>query len=183
MNIENILVKERTETQICNLAREIRRKYGKGQEYFNILRFIEVDLPEIIDNFSFVILDEEDMRMKGVEALTEVTDKEVVMYVPDDLYTKAKYGVGRARYTLAHEVAHVLMHSEEAAVLARLGAKVEPTRRYAENRRKDPEWQANEFAAELLLPRKLAIGIGKRDLVERFGVSESVAVIQKRKVR
>ncbi|VTT97600.1 Marine sediment metagenome DNA, contig: S01H1_L05206 OS=marine sediment metagenome GN=S01H1_13610 PE=4 SV=1: DUF955 [Gemmataceae bacterium] len=73
--------------------------------------------------------------------------------VSEETYTSAVRNLGRARMTLAHESYHgirhcrqlrqQLVHRDGRLVLARRGS-IPPYR--------DPEWQANTFAAALLMP-------------------------------
>jgi Zn-dependent peptidase ImmA (M78 family) len=64
-----------------------------------------------------------------------------------EIYDRAVAGHGRDRMTLAHEVGHLLLHTE-VQLARRIGAgPIEAFR--------DPEWQAKAFAGELMVPRSL----------------------------
>lgn len=79
-------------------------------------------------------------------------------------YDQAEAGVGRARFTIAHELAHCLLHRRLEAVERIPG----PLR--------DPEWQADQYAAELLVPhRALHSRLSPDDVACRHQVSLTVA--------
>ncbi|MDH3805263.1 MAG: ImmA/IrrE family metallo-endopeptidase [Gammaproteobacteria bacterium] len=77
--------------------------------------------------------------------LTEPDQK--IIFLREDVYEGAMEGNGRDRFTFAHELGHLLLHSGN--YLARYDpAEPKPTHRKFE----DSEWQADNFAAELLMP-------------------------------
>ena len=179
------VVRRRTREEISNAAREIRKSISNEKGYFDVLRYVENVLPTTMCNFSMLIVDKEDaentgINIEGVQGLTVVEDNGgITMYIPQETYDSARRGNGAARYTVAHELAHVIMHSTEAATMARLEAP--RYERYNSDKRSDPEWQANEFAAELLAPAMLLNGLKEIEVMEIFGVSRTVASIQKSK--
>ncbi len=77
--------------------------------------------------------------------LTEPDQK--IMFLREDVYEGAMRGDGRDRFTFAHELGHLLLHSGN--YLARYDPSApNPTHKKYE----DSEWQADNFAAELLMP-------------------------------
>lgn len=77
----------------------------------------------------------------------------------------------RANFTLAHE----LFHYFQCQVLGFEFEEVANCRSF-----EDPEWQADEFAAQLLVPTKYIVGdCDTRLLAEVFNVSESCVVTRK----
>lgn len=82
--------------------------------------------------------------MGGLHGLTD--PKTGDMYIREDVYNGACQGKGRDRFTIGHEFAHLLLHDNLVLGLARVdkNIKVEIYR--------DPEWQANVFAGEFLIP-------------------------------
>ena len=69
-----------------------------------------------------------------------------------------------------------LLHDDNNVTLARVekNKKIEPFR--------DPEWQANTFAAELLVPLDLIDTQNIYEIAENFGVSNQVAEIRLNKL-
>lgn len=91
----------------------------------------------------------------GVEALTDPFERKV--YLTETTYLKMAAGVGRPRFTVAHEVIHVLRHADYCIELGLktianrlLLARSAPDERVAY---RDPEWQAYYGAGALLMPR------------------------------
>ena len=79
-------------------------------------------------------------------------------------------GGTRARFTIAHELGHYILHSN-------LGARPLKICRDGEGRL---EWEANWFAAGFLMParemrEKMAEGLGDAELAVHFDVSEAAA--------
>lgn len=75
--------------------------------------------------------------------------------------------------TLAHELGHIILHPIEIIgdlKLARTNDII-PTYR-------NPEWQANTFAGELLAPSKLIVGMDKEEISERCKISLEAAGIR-----
>lgn len=87
--------------------------------------------------------------------------------------------VPRARFTLAHELGHVLMHGSNVQGFNRahtLSSK--PHKAYC-----DSEWQADAFAAELLMPASLAKHMSEAEIADAFGVSATAAAIRCRTLK
>ena len=78
--------------------------------------------------------------------------------------------MSKHRFTLCHEFGHWLLHQPENVSFARGDIP-----KYS-----DPEWQANVFAAELMVPYDLTKGLTINQIVEECGVSYSCAEIQKK---
>ena len=121
----------------------VRRLSGNGDNpRFDIMRFVEVTLPQLDENTSFILTDD---LGPGVHACTDVRAR-CIMIRPE-IYHRAVAGYGRDRMTLAHEVGHLLLHTE-VQLARRVGA--DPIEVF-----RDPEWQAKAFAGELMIPRRL----------------------------
>lgn len=85
-------------------------------------------------------------------------------------------GERRARFTMAHELGHYLLHSN-------LGKEPITIKRDGDNSR--VEWEANWFAAGFLMPedefRKLAdLGWSDAEIGEHFDVSEAAVEIRRK---
>ena len=94
--------------------------------------------------------------------------------VRESVYNAACDGDARSRFTLAHELGHVLMHKKQIGMARAINAS---TKLYC-----DSEWQANEFAGRLLLPdEELKNVIGKQgadEIAKTYGVSYECASIR-----
>jgi len=88
--------------------------------------------------------------------------------IRESVYNNACNGVGRDRFTLAHELGHIIFHREGYG-FARAEVIIPPY--------KDPEWQANTFASMLLLPRDQIKGLSAEDAARIYGTSLQAAQI------
>ncbi len=104
--------------------------------------------------------------------------------VRESIYDKACEGNGHARFTLAHELGHLIMHRSQMS-MARVTN--DNTKTYCNS-----EWQADEFAGQLLVPttdirhysNDLYSSVYIADkIAERYGVSTSCAEIRLRKCK
>lgn len=105
------------------------------------------------------------------EALWDRVTKTI--YIPEDL--EKVVGVRRKRYTIAHELSHMILGHKPPALLYGRGT---PSRREDIPLYRDPEWQADKGASFLLMT---AAGVETkclftaREVSEMFNVSEESA--------
>ena len=154
---------------ITRIANEVRMSVNmQDVRYFPIVDVIEHVLPILRDDFAMEIVSKEEMGSRY--ALTYPSRH--LMRIREDVYHGAISNNGRDRFTLAHELAHYLLHKDDRIALARAvpGTPVEAYR--------DPEWQANAFAADILMPPNLIHGMDICDIAQEFGVSNQAASIQ-----
>lgn len=130
---------------------------------FPVLGFLEFGLGQVVDGMFYDVMSKEELgaREGAVDPLRRA------LYVREDVYDAAEKGNGRARFTIAHEIGHAVMH---VGTLNRAGfARTIPAYR-------DPEWQANRFAAALLMPRLLVSQYSTvAEVVDAFHVSSAAA--------
>lgn len=167
---------KRSAKELRNKAMEIRNIISNPTEEINILDVVENVLPQLLDNYEYYIVAEDEWQTEDIEALTISQDGTILLLIPENIYRDANIGMHRARFTIAHEIGHVLLHGEETFALAR-----QENERYGEDKTCDPEWQANEFAAEILCPITYIKDMTIVDIQQKYGISRSVATIQKRK--
>lgn len=121
----------------------------------NVRRILEIeDTPQDIDvglfldrlsvkySITYDVLEREEMPHEDVEACWD--PESITMHIRDDVFEKACWGDPRARFTIMHELGHGLLGHRRT--INRSGAERQP-KVY-----EDSEWQANQFAAELLMP-------------------------------
>lgn len=148
----------------------IRKIEGSENElYFDILHFMEVTLPNIVPDFEFCIGDSEEME--NAQGLTYPNSG--VVKIRQDVYEGAVKGNGRDRLTIAHELFHLLRHEDYNITFARI-EKGNSIKAY-----EDPEWQADAFGGELLVPKHLIQDLSAEEISEKCGVSLSAAKYQK----
>jgi Zn-dependent peptidase ImmA (M78 family) len=158
-------VRPRSWDDIGEIADELRGQFGLSQEpYFRIVEFLELVLDQQIGATHFLVGTR--AGMEGAEGLTDPAGEFIMLC--EDVYHDACQGQGRARFTSAHELGHWMLHTNVPF------ARIRPDEEPAPFRRSEP--QANQFAAELLMPRDF---ISARDtigtIIERHGVSADAA--------
>lgn len=161
--------------------RQIAEKFwGNGMKApFPIVEVLDVQISKHMgDRYTFAVLDED--LMGDSHGLTE--PDQLVVLIRRDVYDGANRGVGRDRFTMAHELGHLILHGggrylERPAPGA---SPLPPTHKKYE----DSEWQANVFAAELLMPVQLVRECSSAmELSVRAAVSMDAAEVRIRSLR
>jgi len=92
-------------------------------------------------------------NVRGLGGLTDVTNRFIKL--PNATYKRLENGDAQARFTVAHEMGHALLHAKEGAFGSfPFRHQVTFARRSRIRAFEDPEWQANTFAAAILMPMK-----------------------------
>lgn len=154
---------------IRNTAELIRRIDGsENQLFFDIVKFLEVTLPNIDSNFNFRVMPQEELgECHGIT----YPDRDEIQ-IRQDVYDRAVDGSGRDRLTMAHELGHLLFHEKQNISYARMGDSSEVVTF------RNPEWQADAFGGELLIPHKLIQGLSVEEIMNSCKVSEKAALCQ-----
>ena len=90
-----------------------------------------------------------------------------IMRIRSDVYEGAIHDNPRDRFTLCHELGHYILHQPENISYARGDIPVY----------QNPEWQANTFAAELLIPDELIYenpGMPREQIARLSGYNEMI---------
>lgn len=135
--------------------------------YFDIVGFVEKKWPRIDPEFSFNVKSMQEMG--DFHGLTYPDRNEI--NIREDVYERACNDSGRDRLTIAHEFFHLLQHGRENISLARTGNEKIPLYR-------NPEWQADAFGGELLIPKRLISGMSENQVIEACRVSSKAAKCQ-----
>jgi Zn-dependent peptidase ImmA (M78 family) len=129
-------------TDIGRVADGVRVQFSLyADPEFPVMEFIEKVLDQRLGVLRLEVLDEAEMG--DYEGLTD--PKGEFMCLRLDVYEKGWARDGRARFTAAHELGHFFLHTNIPM------ARASPERHVVAYRRCEP--QANQFAAELLMPR------------------------------
>ena len=164
-----VRVKPRSKENIKGLANAFRTGYAKidSHQKLDLLDLIEVILPKITNlKFEFLLLEEEEMG----EVEAAMSPDSMKMYIRNDVYEQLHQDDTRARFTIAHEIGHFVLH-DGVALTRSSQDKHEPFR--------DSEWQADSFAAELLAPIQACKEYSTiEDIMNNFGISYSCARIR-----
>lgn len=138
----------------------------------DVLRLIEK-----LHNHEFLTFEiVETEEMPGEYAVTIPSQKKII--VRQDTYVSALKGESRGRFTLAHELGHFFLHANTVPQYAY--SQVASNHSYLE----DVEWQANEFAAWLLVDERDERGTATpRAISTTFGVSMETSSIVWKKLK
>lgn len=162
------VVKPMSRNEIRFIARIVRKmQRSETTLYFDIIDFLEHTLPVLLPNFTLSIGTR--LEMGDCHGLT-FPDRNEIRF-REDVYDGVIAGNGRDRLTAAHELFHLLIHSNDSVAFARTGTDNMPI--YM-----NPEWQADAFGGELLVPSDLATDLSVTEIAEKCGVSLKAAAYQ-----
>lgn len=158
-------------------ACRLRQQLGVKDDYFPIVDLLDPILSHQFPQYVFDVLPTEAMHPEE-HALTD-PDQRVIL-IREDTYIGACEGVGRDRFTLAHELGHLVLHGGNYLARTVAPRQQKPTHQKFE----DSEWQADNFAAELLMPISAVKQCRNADeLASRCGVSVPAAEVRFRVLR
>ncbi|MDY6019174.1 MAG: ImmA/IrrE family metallo-endopeptidase [Anaerococcus sp.] len=153
---------------IRKMAYRFRELFGfENEMYFPIVQVIEFLSSK--GEFNLEICTVEEMGTKYGETIPS----ENTIKLREDIYDNACDGDGFSRSTCSHELLHWLKHGEETVSFCRKEDDLRKRRAY-----EDPEWQANCFSGELLVPKHLVRGMIIDEIVEKCNVTPSMAYYQ-----
>lgn len=161
----NVAAEGLSRVRIRKITTDLRKLIGCMEKpYFPIVEFIEWVMGDPDNEFDYEIVSAEEMEGMYGNMNTGAN----VMRIREDVYEGAIKGVPRDRFTLCHELGHYLLHQPERVSHARGDV---PAYR-------NPEWQANTFAAELMAPYHLIKDMTIEEIMEKCGMSRQAATIQ-----
>jgi len=124
-----------------------------------VAEFAEFDM-EVHYGFQLVVTE----LTGGLEAVTYPRHR--TLGLAPDVYEALLSGDGRARFTTAHEIGHLFLHSDSADGFES-GTGPPLYRKGQLPAYRDPEWQADSFAASFLMPIATV-----QEFVRRMGTDE-----------
>ncbi|MER8644571.1 MULTISPECIES: ImmA/IrrE family metallo-endopeptidase [unclassified Mesorhizobium] len=143
-----VSAKSRAEIEILAAAWRQALRIGTTCQAPDMVSVLENEMPRLFGDFALVVKD--DHLMDGAEGYTEFDPPCVVL--SGTTYQSAANFEGRGRWTVAHELGHLVLH-KSAVPLDRA------PRRYSQMKElpayASAEWQANAFAAGFLMPETL----------------------------
>lgn len=159
-----------SKNKIRNYANFMRFMFGYSEhEPLNVINIIEHNMFELDEDFVFDIVCDDDPMIVGKEGLS-IPGKSKIIF-PESVYHKMLKGDGRCNFTACHEIFHYFFHS--GISFARDLSEIKPPIY------QDPEWQANTFAREFLVPLEaLTLEDNPFEIADRYGCSIQVASIQ-----
>lgn len=140
----------------------------------------DVDLLRVIDklyNADYLSFESVDVHeMPNEYAITFPSQKKLI--VRRDTMEGARRGEPRARFTLAHELGHLFLHTDTVPQFAR--SQAPSLHDFTE----DVEWQANEFAGWFLIgPDAIEQAKNPRHLTVNYKVSMDMAMVMWTKIQ
>lgn len=137
----------------------------------DIIDILDVRLPKIMPAFYLEVV--EDHKLPNQYAITY--PEQSLIQVRESVYDGARQSNRRDRFTLAHELGHLLLHRQPGGY-----ARSSGNHKVYE----DSEWQADVFAAELLMPYEEVVDLRSADeIARRFDVSEQAAQMRFDKIK
>lgn len=166
----NYKAKPLSRLNIQHRTDELRKALGLGGILrINVLTLLECVIAKYDDSFNYEIVKDNEIP----EMALYYPGKNSIL-IRESIYDGARNGCGRDRYTIMHEIAHYILHDNNSIVLARGNEKIKTY--------EDPEWQANAFAGEFLMPRELIKKMKPNEIQEKCGVSLKAATYQHKKI-
>ena len=161
----NVSASPRSRERIREMAKWVREQLDmKDRLEFPIVEVIELLAADDEEEFDYEIVSPGEM----IDTYGTTNTYSNIMKIRENVYEGAIQSNPRDRFTLCHEFGHWFLHQPESVSFARGSIP-----KYC-----DPEWQANTFAAELMVPYYLIDGMSVEEIVEKCGVSYSCASIQ-----
>lgn len=160
--------------EIRQAAASVRALFGVTGAHFDAERTLEA-----LSRYSVTldVVEDGDRELpRDVEACW-VPDT-VTLYIKGSVYRAACRREARALFTVAHELGHLALAHRRGAFNRETNVRCEIW--------EDSEWQANQFAAEFLMPLDLIRQAGLRSaaqIEQMFGVSAQAAETRFNKLR
>lgn len=133
---------------------------------FPVVFFLEYIIPLFYPDYKILYVPDEELE--EMEAYTDHNLKEVK--IKTSVYLKALDGSSKDLFTIAHEIGHLVLHDCEAMIFARTNERFPAF--------KSAEWQANYFAAELLMGSHLIVDLTTEEISKKCKVCDKSAGIQ-----
>lgn len=151
-----------------DLANRLRKalKIPSDQIYVDVTKMLE-ELYDLDDDFSFDVVSDNELEY-GVQAQTDIIHNQII--IKESVYEGAINNNGRDRMTITHEVPHLILHHPNTLTLYRRTDKIPLY--------KNPEWQAECFAGEFLMPYNLIKNMSQAEVMDKCKVTASAAHYQ-----
>lgn len=132
---------------------------------------LEIFLEQLSD-FGITIDVVSDEDMQGFENHSEAccVPQTATIYLTEETYRKACMNDARTRFTIFHELGHLLLGHNRELHRANIPKDVKPYQ--------DSEWQADRFSAEITMPLDIIYDyelFSVEKIKEQFGVSDKAA--------
>lgn len=175
------------EAKATRLARQQYPDQVAHLEPIPVDHFFEFRLPQLMQIEVGVSADLE-FGVEG-EARPGTSGRPPLLLLSERVFMQMTEGMGRARFTGAHECGHGIFHLPEISETLVDNGIPSLYRSQEIPRYRDPEWQSNVFAGAFLLPTEAVqafvdrFGASHEQLARRFNVSYAAAEMRLRLMR
>lgn len=159
------VAKPRSRDSIINYVQNIKKRLRYDGLGFPVCTFIENIIQAIDPNFSYEYVENSELPENTYAYYDPINN---IMKIDENVYCRALKGSPRDIFTIAHEIGHYFLVDE----IAFARSENEKIPAYM-----DPEWQANTFAAELLMPSDKILGMSIGEIMRTCHVSKTAAGI------
>lgn len=165
--------------EIRSITQDIRR-------FLKLSDNERINAPKLLDalcvlwedyGFQYMVLPDDDpVFEKGEEAKTDISSG--MIFIKESVMREAcRHKYKRAPFTICHEIGHFVLHRMLGGVsLARSTSERKP-RTF-----EDPEWQADTFASEFLMPASVAKDMSAEQIRKTYCVSRACAEYRREKL-
>jgi putative toxin-antitoxin system antitoxin component (TIGR02293 family) len=154
----------KTESEIRRAALDLRTALGLSDQTAPDIRATLTKLPKIL-NVQVTYVRDSDAK----EAEAWVNLKSRRLFVRESIFNNLLYGDARSRWTVAHELGHLVLEHKGRPL------RRTPGRTWSRDRTEQREREANIFASEFLVPGHLAKGKTAEEIRRYFQVSGEAA--------
>ena len=166
MNPPNLktIAEPRSRKEIINIVNRIKDSFEMKSMFFPVCKFLEI-LPVVDETLYLEYVENKELPSNTYAYYDPVNN---LMMIDEEVYLRACNGVARDRFTIAHEIGHYFL--VDKVMYTRKSDEKIPA--YC-----DPEWQANAFASELLMPSRKILHMPVSSIVRECKVSYQAAEI------
>lgn len=155
----------RSKAEIIRFVKDIKKSIKFDGLNFPVCFFVEQILPLIDKTFTYNYVDKSELPKNTYAYFDPINN---IMKIDQNVYLRATEGSARDRFTIAHEIGHYFLVDKIA--YTRSENEIVPA--YM-----DPEWQANVFASELLIPSDKIGNMSVNEITKNCCVSKTAAEI------
>lgn len=159
------VAKARSRAEIEHIVQTIKKSINFTGNAFPVLWFLESVIPLIDPSFSYDYVKSSELPTNTYAYYDPVRN---IMKIDEKVYERASNGNPRDKFTIAHEIGHYFLVDQIAFTRSETGS----VPAYM-----NPEWQANVFAGELLIPSNEIKGLSVEEIVKIYKVSHQAAEI------
>lgn len=175
----NNCAKGMSTTYIRNIAKLTRMLLDSPNDKFlDVAKALDVLTDKLAKhNFNYMILPDNDpLFERKEEAKTDVLVGTI--YIKESVFNEAAHKrYCRAHYTIAHEIGHFILHRALNTLNFARTSEAGSYKVY-----ENPEWQADTFASELLMPYEQCLELSPQEIRRKYHVSKAAANTRYRKI-